>query len=69
MYLRETGGVCVCVCVCVCGVDSVGSGQGAVAGSCKNDDGPLCSGTTELSQLLAYCILKHLLYIPVILVV
>jgi hypothetical protein len=55
--LREIGCVCarisVCVCVCVgmhacaCGVNSAGSGQGPMAGSCKCGYQLLGSGTTE----------------------
>jgi hypothetical protein len=31
-----------------CGVDSVGSGQGPIAGSCESDDERSGSGVTEL---------------------
>jgi hypothetical protein len=42
MDLTETGGGRLCE------VDSVGSGWGPVAGSCKHGDEPSDSGVTEL---------------------
>jgi hypothetical protein len=33
-------------------VNSVGSGQGPVAGSCEYGDEPLGSGTTELATMM-----------------
>jgi hypothetical protein len=35
-----------------CGVDSVGSGQSLVVGSCEHSDEPSVSGTMELVTLL-----------------